>query len=240
MAAIATSGRSPSYLATVSRAFLAICWRDIFVTGRQFPMFLAQVLLQPIFFLFIFGRILTQLGFARNGYATLLLPGIVALSVTLTALQSTALPLVLEFSFTKEIEDRLLAPLPVAMVAVQKILVAALRGLIAGGVIFPLGAWIIGGSLHLSTNHVALTVAVCLLASLVGASMGLTLGTAVEASQVNIMFALILTPMFFTGCTQYPWAYLSSVRWFQILTLFNPMTYASEGLRSSLFPRCPI
>jgi ABC-2 type transport system permease protein len=31
-----------------------------------------------------------------------------------------ALPLVLQFSFTKEIEDRLLAPIPTARVAVEK------------------------------------------------------------------------------------------------------------------------
>jgi hypothetical protein len=90
-----------------------VLWRDIFVTGRELPIFLAQVVLQPLFLLLIFGKILTELGYARNGYAQLLFPGVVALTIVLTALQSTALPLVIDFSFTKEIEDRLLAPMPV-------------------------------------------------------------------------------------------------------------------------------
>jgi ABC-2 type transport system permease protein len=232
-----TSARVERNASIAARAFLAICWRDIFVTVRQFPVFLAQVLLQPIFFLFIFGRILPDLGFAKQSYATLLLPGIISLTIVLTALQSTALPLVLEFSFTREIEDRLLAPLPVAMVAVEKMLIASVRGLIGGAVIFPLGAWIIGSSLHLSSDHIGLTVLFCVLAALVGGGIGMALGTLVEPSQINIMFALILTPLFFTGCTQYPWALLGHLRWFQIVTLFNPMTYASEGLRAALVPQ---
>ena len=35
--------------------FLAILWRDVFVTGRELPVFLAQVILQPLFMLFVFG-----------------------------------------------------------------------------------------------------------------------------------------------------------------------------------------
>jgi ABC-2 type transport system permease protein len=221
------------------RAFVAICWRDIFVTGRQLPTFFAQVLLQPLFLLFIFGRILPDLGFATSSYATTLLPGIVSLTLVLTAVQATALPLVLEFSFTREIEDRLLAPLPVALVALQKMVVASLRGLIAGAVIFPLGAWIIGNALHLSTGHIAATILFCLLAATVGSTIGLTMGTIVEANQINIMFAIVFTPLFFTGCTQYPWAMLDRIRWFQIVTLFNPITYSSEGLRASLVPQMP-
>jgi ABC-2 type transport system permease protein len=219
------------------RAFLAICRRDIFVTGVQFPVFLAQVLLQPLFFLFIFGRILTSVGFARPAYATVLLPGIVALTVVTTAIQSTSLPLVLEFSFTKEIEDRLLAPLPVSLVAVQKIVIASLRGVIGGIVIFPLGAWIIGNNLHLSTQHVGTTALFIVMGALIGSAIGLTMGTFVEARQINIMFAIIFTPLLFTGCTQYPWESLKALRWFQIVTLFNPITYVSEGLRGALVPQ---
>src|ERR1039458_9134104 len=92
---------------------LAILRRDLFVTGREFPIFLAQVILQPLFLLFVFGKVLTQLGYARPGYAEVLFPGLVALAAVLTGLQSTALPLVIEFSYSNEIEDRLLAPLPI-------------------------------------------------------------------------------------------------------------------------------
>ena len=95
------------------RAFFALCERDLWVTVRHEPVaFLAQALLQPIFFLFVFGRVLPEIGAAGPRLRDQLLPGIMALTLVLTALQNTALPLVIEFSFTKEIEDRLLAPLP--------------------------------------------------------------------------------------------------------------------------------
>jgi ABC-2 type transport system permease protein len=50
------------------------------------------------------------------------------------------------------------------------------------------------------------------------------------------MFSLIFTPLIFTGCTYYPWGSLDSIRWFQIITLFNPLTYAAEGLRFAIVP----
>ena len=86
------------------RAFFALCERDLWVTVRHEPFaFLSQALLQPIFFLFVFGRVLPEIGAAGPQYGTTLLPGIMALTLVLTALQNTALPLVIEFSFTREI-----------------------------------------------------------------------------------------------------------------------------------------
>lgn len=217
------------------RAFLALCGRDLWVTVRhEFGSFLAQALLQPIFLLFVFGRVLPQIGAARVGYGTLLMPGVMALTLVLTALQNTALPLVIEFSFTKEIEDRLLAPLPVAAVALQKILIAALRGMIAGLLILPLAAIILPGGIHVSGPDWPALIAIFVFGSLTAGAMGLVLGTAVPPNRISVAFAVVLTPLIFTGCTFYPWNGLHSLRWFQILTLINPLTYVSEGLRSAL------
>jgi ABC-2 type transport system permease protein len=53
------------------------------------------------------------------------------------------------------------------------------------------------------------------------------------------MFALILTPLLFTGASQYPWASLDQLRWFQVVTALNPLTYVSEGMRAALEPAVP-
>ena len=217
------------------RAFAAILWRDLWVSGRDLPIVLAQVLLQPLFLLFVFGKILSDIGQASHGYSTLLFPGIIALTTVLTALQGTALPLVLEFSFSREIEDRLLAPLPLMMVAVEKMVFASLRGILAAAVMFPLGYWILG-SLHINAAGIPLLALAIVLGSVLGAAIGMTLGTFVPPTRINIMFALVLTPLIFTGCTQYPWPSLSGLRWFQIITLFNPLTYASETIRGAVVP----
>ena len=157
-----------------------------------------------------------------------------ALTLVLTSLQNTALPLVIEFSFTKEIEDRLLAPLPVPAVGVQKVLIAAVRGLVAGLLILPLGALILPGGIDLSGASWLPFAGVLLAGSVAGASVGLVLGTAVPPNRINIAFALVLTPLIFTGATFYPWAGLHSLRWFQVVTLVNPLTYVSEGMRGAL------
>ena len=135
------SGRAGS---ARGRPWLAILRRDCYVTGREFPLFLAQVILQPLFLLFVFGKVLTQLGYARPGYADVLFPGLVALAAVLTGLQSTALPLVIEFSYSNEIEDRLLAPLPTGAVAIEKVVFSAMRGTMAAAVMFPIGIWLLG------------------------------------------------------------------------------------------------
>jgi ABC-2 type transport system permease protein len=220
------------------RVFGAILWRDIFVTGRELPAFLAQVVVQPFFLLFVFGRILADLGYTRPGYSQLLFPGVVALTAVLTALQSTALPLVIEFSFTKEIEDRLLAPMPTWLVAIEKMVFAAMRALVAAVLMFPIGVLVLG-SVPFRLAGLPLLVAVLVLGSLAGAAMGLTLGTLVDPRRINIVFALVLTPLLFTGASQYPWPSLDRLPWFQVVTLFNPLTYVSEGMRAALIPQVP-
>jgi len=222
--------------AIAATAFFAILQRDIAVTGRDFIAFLLQVLLQPLFFLFIFGTVLPAIGIARQGFGALLLPGIVALTVVTTAIQGVALPLVLDLGFAREIDDRLLAPLPVSLVALEKVIFAAMRGLVAGAVIFPLAYLILGSEFQVRADGIGVIVVVMVLAAFAGASLGMTIGTLVRPEQIGLMFALILTPLLFTGCVQYPWGTLGVLKWFQIVTLFNPLTYASEGLRYAMVP----
>ena len=217
------------------RAFIALCQRDLWVTVRHEPVgFLAQSLLQPIFFLFVFGRVLPEIGAAGPRYGTQLMPGVMGLTLVLTSLQNTALPLVIEFSFTKEIEDRLLAPLSVAAVGFQKMVIAALRGVIAALLILPLADLILPGGIHLGGASWGGLAVVLVFGSLAGAAMGLVLGTAVPPNRISVAFAIVLTPLIFTGATFYPWSGLGSMRWFQVITLFNPLTYVSEGMRASL------
>ena len=221
-----------------TRAALAILRRDLYVTGREFPFFLAQVILQPLFLLFVFGKVLTQLGYAKPGYVDVLFPGLVALAAVLTGFQSTALPLVIEFSYSNEIEDRLLAPLPIGAVALEKVVVSAMRGTIAAAVMFPIGLWLLG-SIPWTAGAALGVAAMTVVGALLGASMGLVLGTFVSPNRINLTFALVTTPLLFTGSSQYPWPSLGHIRWFQVVSALNPMTYVSEGLRGLMVPSVP-
>jgi ABC-2 type transport system permease protein len=229
--------RGPSWTLT-ARSFGSVLRRDVVVTGKDLVAFLAQVLLQPVFFLFVFGKLLTGLGYTSHDYASLLFPGLVALTVTVTAIQATAFPLVAEFGWTKEIEDRLLAPLPLWAVAAEKLLFASLRAIVAAAVMFPIGIGVLG-SVPYRAAGLGLLVGVALLGSLAGACIGMTIGTFVPPTKINIAFALIFTPLLFTGATQYPWPSLVRLRWFQVVTAANPITYVSEGMRAALVPGIP-
>jgi ABC-2 type transport system permease protein len=216
-------------------AFKAMCWRDLWVIARHdLAGFLAQSLLQPLFYLFIFGRVLPDIGVATEAYGAQLLPGILALTLFLTALQNTALPLVIDFSFTKEIEDRLLAPLPAWALGVQKMMMASLRGFVAAVAIIPVAAVVLPGGVDVADVSWPAFLVLLLVGPLAGAAVGLLLATAVVPQKINVVFAVTLTPLLFTGATFYPWQALGGLQWFQIITLVNPLTYLSEGLRGAL------
>jgi ABC-2 type transport system permease protein len=220
------------------RVFLAVLSRDIYVTWGEFPVFLAQVILQPFFLLFVFGKVLGSLGYTTDGYSDLLFPGLLALTAVITSMQTLAFPLVIEFGWTKEIEDRLLAPMSTSLVAAEKVVFAALRSVIATTLMIPIGILVLG-SIPWRWAGFPLFVVILLLGSVLGSAIGLVLGTLVKPNRINIVFALVFTPLLFTGCSQYPWPSLDRLPWFQVVTALNPMTYVSEGMRGALVPEVP-
>lgn len=228
--------RLSSRLVVVCVAFLAICQRDFLVAWRELLAFLIQLLLQPLFFLFIFGSILPLIGAARPDYAASLLPGMVALTTLLAGCQSLMMSLTLDLGHAHEIEDRLLAPLSVHLVALEKVLFATLRGLIGGAMVFPLAVWMLGSGYQVRGDTLGLLFGLMVLTALTSASLGLAIGSAIQPKQLGLIFGIVFIPLIFTGCVFYPWVALYRAPWFMILTLFNPLTYASEGLRAAMVP----
>lgn len=229
---------APVSRASQAQAFSAVLRRDLYVTWKELPVFLAQVILQPLFLLFVFGKVLASLGYTQHGYADLLFPGLLALTAVITGMQTLAFPLVVEFGWTREIEDRLLAPMSTALVATEKVLFATLRAITATAVMIPVGILVLG-SIPWRWSGVPLLVLALILGSMLGAGLGLVLGTAVVPNRINIVFSLVFTPLLFTGCSQYPWPSLTRLPWFQVVTAGNPMTYVSESMRAALVPSVP-
>ncbi len=219
--------------------FFALLSRDAHVARRNFVPLLLQTLLQPMLLVFVFGRVLTTSGYMPLEYKSLLLPGIIALSMMLAGIQAVAMPVISEFQFTKEIEDRLLAPIEIEWVAVEKILAGMIQALIAGLVVVPAAWLIMGRGLALTLPHPFLFAALCCAVALLSSAIGLTLGCSVGQTQIGLMFSLVLAPMIFFGCTYYPWSALAKFPILQKAVLINPMVYSSEGLRSALVPQFP-
>jgi ABC-2 type transport system permease protein len=171
-------------------------------------------------------------------YKSLLLPGIMAISMVFTGVWAVAMPLIGEFQFTREIEDRLLAPIENYWLAIEKVFFGALQALVAGLLVIPM-AWLllrpVEFNLHSPLGFACVTVLVALFA----ACGGLALGCSVDQTHIGLMFSMVLTPMIFFGCTYFPWSALGHFPILQKVVLVNPLVYASEGLRGTLVPQFP-
>ncbi len=219
------------------KTFFAMLARDAHVARRNLLPTLLQVLLQPLLFVFVFGKVMTRSGFMPDAYKALLLPGVMAISMVMSGMWGVAMPLMGEFQFTKEIEDRLLAPMNSEWLAVEKVVAGVIQALISGLVVLPAAWLLLGSGSHVSFQHPVLLLVVLLLIAVFSAAGGLTLGSTVGMTHTSMIFSLVLAPMIFFGCTYYPWSALASFPIIQKVVLVNPLVYASEGLRAALAPQ---
>jgi ABC-2 type transport system permease protein len=221
------------------KTFWALLARDAHVARRNFVPLLLQTFLQPMMFVFIFGRVMVRSGYMPTAYKSLLLPGIMAISMIFTGVWAVAMPLIGEFQFTHEIEDRLLAPIENDWLAIEKVLFGAAQAVVAGLAVIPAAWLLLRPGVELNLRSPVLFVGVTLLVALLSASGGLALGCSVSQTQIGLMFSMVLTPMIFFGCTYYPWSALANFPILQKIVLINPLVYASEGLRGTLVPQFP-
>lgn len=223
-------------LVPVGRVFWALLRRDLRVARRELPYFLVRTTLQPILFVVVFGYLLPKMHFVQRGYSTALLPGILAISLAFSSIQSVALPMVQDFGFTKEIEDRLLAPASARLIAFEKVVAGVLQGLVAAIFVLPIARLIMGPIAGLTVTDYGSVIAVTLLGAAAFSALGLLMGTAIQPQQIGLMFSVIVAPMIFFGCAYYPWQGLSAVPAFKYAVLINPLVYVSEGMRGALTP----
>jgi len=221
------------------KAFLALLARDAHVARRNFVPLLLQTFLQPMMFVFIFGRVMVSSGYMPAAYKSLLLPGIMAISMVFTGVWAVAMPLISEFQFTREIEDRLLAPIEISWLAIEKVIFGTLQALLAGSVVIPAAWLLLRPGVELDMRSPVSFACVTLLVALFSASGGLALGCSINQTHIGLMFSMVLTPMIFFGCAYYPWSALNHFPILQKVVLVNPLVYASEGLRGALVPQFP-
>ncbi len=230
-------------------AFGALLLRDLAVLRKNLGEFIPRTLVQPFLLVFVFLYVFPQIGEGIGGggglagearFAAILVAGVVGLSIMFQGIQAVALPLATEFGFTKEIEDRVLAPMPVSLVAIGKIAAGAIQGLIAAAIVFPI-AYVIhapGVQVNLSV-HWPILITMLILAAIMTSSLGMVLGTAIQPRNIGAMFGFIVLPITFLGGTYYPWTSLSAIQfhgfpWLQALVAFNPLIYVTEGFRAAL------
>jgi ABC-2 type transport system permease protein len=220
------------------KTFFAMLGRDAHVARRNAIQLVLQTFLQPLLFVFIFGRVMVGSGYMPAAYKSLLLPGIIAISMTFTGIWAVAMPLIAEFQWTREIEDRLLAPIDMTWIAIEKVIAGMLQAVVAGLVVIPL-AWLVLRPLDLHIASPLTFILIIFLVASFSACGGLALGCSINQQHIGLMFGMVITPMIFFGCTYYPWNALTKFPILQKAVLINPLVYASEGMRAMLVPGFP-
>lgn len=219
-----------------ARVFGALLLRDGVVAKREIVGILIRILMQPVLFVLVFGLLLPRMGMIPRGYNTVMLPGIAALCLTMAAIWSVTMPLITDFGMTKEIEDRLLAPVPIELIAIQKVFSGMLQGLLAVVVVMPAARLLMGPVHGLTLRNLPLLALMVLLGGAVFSAFGLFLGTAMQPQHISLMMQLIFAPMIMFGCTYYPWRGLDQFPVLKYVVLINPLVYISEGMRAALTP----
>jgi ABC-2 type transport system permease protein len=220
-------------------AFRALLLRDLVVLRKTLGEFVPRTILQPFLLVFVFTYVFPKIGQgvggaqAASSFSTLLVAGVVGLAILFQGIQSVSLPMVQEFGYTREIEDRVLAPMPVWLVAIQKAMWGALSGLISALLVFPIAAVVPATPVHLDIHWLVLLTLTPLACYTCGA-LGLTFGTRFDPRTVPLLFGIIVIPITFLGCVYYSWSSLEAIRWLQIVVLANPLVYISEGFRAAL------
>src|ERR1035438_2136629 len=240
---------APSKWVQYTRAFVGLFLRDLHVLRREKFPFLIRVIMNPLLFLFVFTYIMPHRsgGAALNpaaqmagaNFATVLLPGLMAVAIMFSGIAAVALPLAQEFGITREIDDRVMCPLPVAAVAIEKIVFSAVQSVFAAVFVFLLAYYVPATPDYAHVNSWPFLIAVIALASLTAGALGLFIGTSVKPQQISLIFGTVVMPITFLGCVYYPWARMDRMPWLQRGVLLNPIVYMSEGLRAALTPALP-
>ncbi|GAA5079448.1 ABC-2 type transport system permease protein [Thermocatellispora tengchongensis] len=234
----------------VAHTFLAMMARDLRVMRRGFVSTFLRVFIQPALIVFTFAYVMPKIGTApavagaagpAATFSTVLVPGIIGMSMLTQGLMAVTFPLLRELGWERSIEDRVLAPAPVWLLGLQKIAAGAVQGLIAGLLVFPVVTLLHaeGQGPAIAWERWPLFLAIMVCGALLAASLGLWLGTVIDAAQVQAMIAVVLLPITMLGCLYYPWAALSEVRWVQVAVLANPLVYLNEALRATITPGIP-
>jgi ABC-2 type transport system permease protein len=248
-----TARPSKSSLKTSMTSLRALMLRDLVVLKKNVAEFVIRTLVQPFLLCFVFLFVFPKIGQAVGGsgagggsagagesaFATVLVPGVVGISIMFQGVQSVALQMAQEFGFTREIEDRVQAPCPIWLVALAKVLSGAIQGIISAIIVLPIASVVHAAHVEALINeHWLVVFTIVPLACITMAGLGLLLGTSFEPRNIGLMFGFVVLPITFLGGTYYEWTRLAPVKlgawhWLQTVVLVNPLIYVNEGMRAA-------
>ncbi|WP_031430114.1 ABC transporter permease [Methylomicrobium agile] len=208
----------------MSSGFWAFVARTLAESLENWRYALFRMVFQPFVYLLVFGKILGQ-ALSGSGYSLTVGPGIIAMLVMNTALNSIG-GLFSRGYYFRSMEGWLLAPLSLRALMLAwvtgTVLIATFAGLIGSLILYlllgyqPVSPW---------------TELLCLLYGAAAFALLCCIGYTLPSTPAKAQdfLAFLLMPMMFLGCTFFSYAMLESP--WNVVALLLPTTYLSEALR---------
>lgn len=219
--------------------FKTMVKRDLVIQLRDKWEFVFRVAMLPFILILTYGYILPKIGLLPGTFPSQMFSGMVGMSMLITGIHGTAVPLTMDFNNLREIEDRLMAPVSVKITALAKMMVGIIESFIGGLIVLPISLIFMGKALDITITpeRVLLLLPILILISVASACMGLLVGTIIKPMQIAAMFPGFLMPLVFLGAIFFSWSDLSATPIIQVIVLVNPLVYANEALRAILTPQ---
>jgi ABC-2 type transport system permease protein len=200
---------------------------------RHDPWELFSRAIQPVLWLVLFGKVMSQvrgLGPGNLPYLDFLAPGILAQSVLFVAI----------FYGIAAIWERdlgvlhryMVSPAPRSALVIGKALSASIRGLSQALVIY-LCAAVLGVGLSLNPARIAVVVLLIVFGSGLFSTFSLIVACIVKTRERFMGIGQVLTmPIFFASNAIYPIDLMP--HWLSIVSRLNPLSYEVDGLRAMM------
>jgi ABC-2 type transport system permease protein len=209
----------------------------VVVATRTAGYYLVSALTQPVLVVLVFGNILPRIGLVSEQFKTVMLPGLMSITMLMAGVQGVLMPLMTDLAGTREVDERLLAPIGVRAVALQRIVAGALHAAVAGLIAGPAMILLMHGVNGLTvTPRWVLLLPLVALSGLLAAAFGLTLGSNVQPRFAGLLFAVVIGPMMLFGCAYYPYTSLTVLGPLRVVFLVNPLVFMSEAMRLAVTP----
>jgi ABC-2 type transport system permease protein len=213
------------------RAVRVVMAREL-IRFRQDKIRIVSALVQPILFIFVLGTGLSSITSSEAtdlDFRTFMFPGVLATSVLFTAVFS-AMSIVWdrEFGFLREM---LVAPIRRGSIIVGKALGGAVVATIQGMLVMAFAGFV---DVPYNPVMIVLVTAEVFLLSFTLCAMGLVIAARIQQMQTMMgIMQMVLLPLSFLSGALYPIANLP--RWLHTLVLLNPVTYAVNAVRTTMF-----
>src|SRR3989338_4544220 len=222
-------------------AFRAIFRRDLKVFFSNFRHNMLRVILQPLFFIIVFGFMLTKGGVLSSDFSKYMVPGLITIGVMFSAGFGVVALVGLSFFRDKEIRSQIKSPISTELLGLEKIIYGTFQGVISGLIVLVLSWLILRNSIEIifpDFLHILLFLVVLVLTGIIFASLGLIVSSVFRIPALMFeSFNLAVTTFMFFGGTFFSLELAERISPFLKYFLFLiPNVYTNEAIRGMIIP----